>query len=52
MKCCKFWHQIMLHSECCRLLVSSLPWNPDCWWNNSASSSSCWMVLLLWQSWI
>jgi len=43
----KFQHHTKLCAECSTVLVSSLILSPICSWKES----SCWMLLLLWQSW-
>ena len=44
----KFQHHTMLCSKCSTCLVSSLNLSPNWSWKES----SCWMLILSWQSWI
>ena len=45
----KFQHHVKLCCKCSILLGSSLNLSSICWWKES---SSCWMLLLPWYSWI
>jgi len=48
-KLSKFWEHKTFSSNCTTSPVSTLNLSPICWWKQS---STCWMLLLPWQSWI